>query len=41
MLLGRGGEGANVLRLQPPMCMSMEDAKYFVGAFEEIVNSYK
>jgi 4-aminobutyrate aminotransferase-like enzyme len=41
MLLGRGGAGGNVLRLQPPLCMSMEDAKYFIGAFNEISDSYK
>ena len=37
ILIGRGGAGANVLRLQPPMCMSMEDAKYFIQTFEEVL----
>ena len=33
MLLGRGGAWGNVLRLQPSLCMSMEDAKYFIHHF--------
>ena len=37
ILLGRGGAGANVLRLQPPMCMTMDDAKYFIQSFEEVL----
>ena len=37
ILVGRGGAGANVLRLQPPMCMSMDDAKYFIQSFEEVL----
>lgn len=31
ILVGRGGAGGNIIRLQPPLCMSMEDAKYFIG----------
>jgi alanine-glyoxylate transaminase/(R)-3-amino-2-methylpropionate-pyruvate transaminase len=41
MLIGRGGAGANVLRLQPPLCMSMDDAKYFVHHFEAIAKELK
>lgn len=41
MLLGRGGAGANVLRLQPSLCMTMKDAEYFIHHFEDIVKSYK
>ena len=41
MLLGRGGAGANVLRLQPSLCMSMADAQYFIHHFEDIIKSYK
>jgi 4-aminobutyrate aminotransferase-like enzyme len=41
MLLGRGGAGANVLRLQPSLCMTMKDAEYFIHHFEDIVKAYK
>lgn len=41
ILVGRGGAGGNVIRLQPPMCISMEDAKYFVAHVEEIAKSYR
>lgn len=41
MLLGRGGAFGNVLRLQPSLCMTMEDAKYFIHHFEDIVKGYK
>lgn len=41
MLLGRGGAGGNVLRLQPSMCMKMEDAKYFIHQFEDILKGYQ
>ena len=40
ILIGRGGAGANVLRLQPPFCMSMEDARYFISTFSEITKEY-
>ena len=41
ILVGRGGAGGNVIRLQPPMCMTMEDARYFIGHVEEIAKSYR
>ena len=41
ILVGRGGSGANVIRLQPPFCMSMDDAKYFLGTFSEIAKAYR
>ena len=41
MLVGRGGAYGNVLRLQPPLCMSMDDAKYFIHHFGDIVGAYK
>lgn len=41
ILLGRGGAYGNVLRLQPSLCMQMDDAKYFIHHFEDIVNSHK
>lgn len=41
VLVGKGGAGGNVIRLQPPLCMSMEDAKYFLYQFEEVLKEYK
>lgn len=35
LLFGKGGAYGNVLRIQPPLCISMEDAKYLVEAFED------
>lgn len=33
LLFGKGGVYGNVLRLQPPLCLSLADAKYVVEAF--------
>lgn len=30
VLFGKGGALGNVMRIQPPLCMSLEDAKYTV-----------
>jgi len=32
-----GVSGINVIRLLPPLCLSMEDAKAFLKAFEEVI----
>ncbi len=37
LLFGKGGAYGNTLRIQPPMCLTMEDAKYIVEAFEDAV----
>ncbi len=37
LLFGKGGAYGNTLRIQPPMCLTMEDAKYIVDAFEDAV----
>ena len=36
VLIGRGGPFGNVLRLQPPLCMTKDDAAYFLDTFEDI-----
>ena len=41
LLFGKGGPYGNVMRIQPPLCMSMADAKYTVEAFEDAVLSMK
>lgn len=35
LLFGKGGAYGNTLRIQPPMCMTMDDAKFIVEAFED------
>lgn len=40
LLFGKGGAFGNTLRIQPPMCLNMEDAKYIVDAFEDAVIHY-
>ena len=37
LLFGKGGAFGNVLRIQPPLCLSMADAKYLAEAFEDAV----
>jgi alanine-glyoxylate transaminase/(R)-3-amino-2-methylpropionate-pyruvate transaminase len=41
LLFGKGGVLGNVLRLQPPLCLSLQDAKYVVDALEDAVLSLK
>jgi len=40
LLFGKGGAYGNVMRIQPPMVLTMEDAKYIVEAFEDAVIAY-
>jgi alanine-glyoxylate transaminase/(R)-3-amino-2-methylpropionate-pyruvate transaminase len=40
LLFGKGGAFGNTLRIQPPMCLTMEDAKYIVDALEDSVIAY-
>ena len=41
LLLGKGGLFGNVFRMLPPLCMSMEDAKYTIQAFEDSLKHIK
>ena len=41
VLLGKGGIYGNTLRIQPPMCITMQDAKYLVGALEDSLEQMK
>ena len=41
LLFGRGGAHGNVLLVRPPLCLTLEDAKYIVQAFEDALNSLK
>jgi alanine-glyoxylate transaminase / (R)-3-amino-2-methylpropionate-pyruvate transaminase len=37
LLLGRGGLHGNVLRIKPPMCISLDDAEFIVDCLEEVL----
>jgi len=37
LLFGKGGVFGNVLRLQPPLCLNMQDAKYIIDALEDAI----
>lgn len=37
LLFGKGGVYGNVFRIQPPLCLSLQDAKYVVEAFEDAI----
>jgi len=41
LLFGKGGAFGNVLRIQPPLCLSMTDAKYIVEAVEDSILKIK
>jgi alanine-glyoxylate transaminase / (R)-3-amino-2-methylpropionate-pyruvate transaminase len=41
LLFGKGGVHGNVFRMQPPLCLSLEDAKYVVQATEDAILSLK
>ena len=37
LLLGKGGLHGNVLRIKPPMCISIDDADFVVDCLEEVL----
>lgn len=41
LLMGKGGAFGNVIRFQPSLCYSMEDAKYTVEALDDAFHNLK
>ena len=39
ILIGKGGLKGNVFRVKPPMCFTLEDAKYLCDALDESLAS--
>jgi|JI10StandDraft_1071094.scaffolds.fasta_scaffold1064611_2 alanine-glyoxylate transaminase/(R)-3-amino-2-methylpropionate-pyruvate transaminase len=41
VLMGKSGVNGNVIRVQPALCFSMEDAKYTVAAMDDALHHIK
>ncbi|XP_060747440.1 alanine--glyoxylate aminotransferase 2, mitochondrial [Tachysurus vachellii] len=40
VLVGRGGIYGQTFRIQPPMCITKEDADFFLAVFDQALNNY-
>jgi 4-aminobutyrate aminotransferase-like enzyme len=41
LLFGKGGAFGNTLRIQPALCLSLDNAKYIVQALEDALTHVK
>ena len=37
LLIGKGGLYGNVLRIKPPMCLTVDDADFLVDCLDEVL----
>ncbi len=37
LLIGKGGLHGNVLRIKPPMCLTMDDADFMADCLDEVL----
>ncbi|KAF3848995.1 hypothetical protein F7725_015492 [Dissostichus mawsoni] len=40
ILIGKGGVYGQIFRIQPPMCITMEDADFFLAIFDKAIHNY-
>jgi alanine-glyoxylate transaminase / (R)-3-amino-2-methylpropionate-pyruvate transaminase len=41
LLIGKGGLSGNVLRIKPPMCLTLDDADFLVDCLDEVMTSIR
>ncbi|CAH1778693.1 unnamed protein product, partial [Owenia fusiformis] len=41
ILMGKGGQKGNILRVKPPMCITKEDADYFLAVFRQAITKHQ
>ena len=41
LLLGKGGMAGNVIRIKPPLCITMEEAETLIGILDESLTAFR